>query len=222
MKSTILVIGAVAFGLLAPATASAGPVLEQSPFPYYQTVAFSTDYTLGWSFTTNQAFNVGALDAYQIDTGGSQVRLYNATGTILASATVVSTDPVEGSPFSFYSQAISPVALAAGQTYYIAEDVGSGTGALVAGFGLTTDPAITYGSAVSANGLGNDPTTDVFGGGYDPGYFGPNFDIATSSVPEPATLTLFGIGALGGILWHAGRRWKERATTDRSRSREER
>ena len=69
------------------------------------------------SFTTNQAITVVALDAYAVNAAGNQVRLYDSTGTTLASATVLPTDPIEGSPTQFFSHAITPLSLAAGRTY---------------------------------------------------------------------------------------------------------
>jgi hypothetical protein len=53
----------------------------------------------GWSFTTNQAVNVTALDAFDpTGTGAGGVRLYTGSGTVLASATVTTSDNQEGSP----------------------------------------------------------------------------------------------------------------------------
>jgi len=150
--------------------------------------------TLGWSFTTTQAITVDALDALNVDAGGSVVDLWSSTGTLLASGTVLSTDPNEGSPMAFFEDSITPVSLAAGKTYYIDESVTS-----IASFsyynatGLTTNSAITYDAPVSALGVEMDPTSDFFVGlGATNGYFGPNFDIAASpTAPEPANAFLF-------------------------------
>ncbi len=129
------------------------------------------------------------------------MRLYNASGTVLASATVTFSDKQEGSPAAFYSQAISPVSLAADTTYYIAQDFSAFSNSAFSTHldflvtGLTTDAAITFDGEVAAVGLGTNPTTDATGGGYNPAFFGPNFDIA---VPEPSTLLLLAAG-LGGL-----------------------
>ena len=49
--------------------------------------------TAGWSFTTNQAVDLTALDAFDPKgTGAGGVRLYNAAGTVLASATITTND----------------------------------------------------------------------------------------------------------------------------------
>lgn len=127
------------------------------------------------------------------------MRLYDGLGNVLASATITTSDPQEGSPVPFYSQAITPVLLAANTTYYIAEDWAATTTGYGLVTGLTTNSAITYDGAVSAFGQGNDPTTDINGGSDNPAYFGPNFDISTASVPEPSTL-VGGITALTGSL----------------------
>ncbi|HET6239382.1 MAG TPA: PEP-CTERM sorting domain-containing protein [Acetobacteraceae bacterium] len=116
---------------------------------------------------------------------------------MLASATVTNRDPQEGSPILFYSQAISPVSLAPGTTYFIAQDISANStpvDAVVAG--LTTDAAITYVGGVAANGLGGTPTGDAAGGSFNPASFGPNFDLA--AVPEPSMLVLLAAG-LGGL-----------------------
>jgi hypothetical protein len=152
--------------------------------------------SVGWSFTTNTAISITALDAWNVaGAAGSPVRLYNSGGTTLASATVLNTDPAIGAPTSFFSHAINPVPLAAG-TYYIAEDIVISTPFQASVSGLTTNPAITYGAGVSAVGFGLKPTTDFFATPQNPGYFGPNFNFVT--VPEPSTIAL-GIAGLAGF-----------------------
>ena len=139
MRRSIL---AAVFGLLAPAVARAGPVFE---FTSTGTTTGS-DISLGFRFTTNQAISVVALDAHVVNAAGNQVRLYDASGTTLASATVLPTDPTEGSPTLFYSHAITPVALQAGQTYYVAEDYAAGDPPSLWDVTFTSvHPSVTYG-----------------------------------------------------------------------------
>jgi hypothetical protein len=175
----------------------AGPVLEYtgaiSPLS-------AGDQSFGWSFTTNQAITVNALDALDPTGSGAAgtVRLYDGSGTVLASVKVTTSDPQEGSPISFYTQSISPVLLAANAIYYIVED----TSANVTTFdvrvtSLTTDPAITYDGLVAANGQGQNPTSANGYGSLNSGIFGPNFDIGPTAVPEPNSLALLGIGFAG-------------------------
>jgi hypothetical protein len=120
------------------------------------------------------------------------VRLYDGGGNILASATLNTGDAQEGSPIPFYTQAITPVSLAAGQTYYIAQDTQDSTTEFYGSTdGPSTSPLITYGSGVSGFNNGSTPTSDNFGGQVYPSYFGPNFDASPATAvttPEPATL----------------------------------
>jgi hypothetical protein len=191
----IMISAAMLTGALA-ATASADPVLEFTGGS--SSTSGGGDITVGWAFTTTTAISVTALDAFD-PTGDGFVQLYDGSANVLASATVTTSDSTEGSPTSFFSAAITPVTLAANTTYYIAEDVvaTAGTSFLVWTGAPTTSSLITYGGSVSDNGLAATPTTDVVNsGGLDPAYFGPNFD-AAAVLPEPASLTLFGLGLAG-------------------------
>ena len=145
----------------------------------------------GFSFTTNQSVTIDALADFHALATGSNVRLYNSQGTVLASATVFSTDPTDG-PFNFHG--ITPVTLAASTTYYIAADTVIGQLGEYSVTGLTTNLAISFGVGVEAFGLGNKPTSDIQGGANNPGYFGPSFEI--SAVPEPSGFALLGIGTI--------------------------
>ena len=199
---------AVAFGILATEAAHAGPVFE---FTSTGTLSAS-DASLGFSFTTNQAISVVALDAYGVNAAGSQVRLYNAAGTTLASATVLPTDPIEGSPTSFFSHAITPLSLMAGQTYYIAEDYASGDPRPLFDARFTRiDPSVAYGSQVFAFGQGQNPTSNGVPTPFiHDGFFGPNFDIAT--VPEASSLVM-GLTAMAlGLCRHWRRESQARRT----------
>jgi hypothetical protein len=174
---------ALSFGFLAPGAAHADLAFE---FTSTGTINAS-DASLGFRFTTSQAISVVALDVYGVNPAGTQVRLYNAAGTTLASATVLATDPIEGSPTPFFSHAITPLSLMAGQTYYIAEDYREVDPDPLANATFTKiDPSVAYGSAVFAFGLGQNPTSNALNIPFlHNGYFGPNFDIAT--VPEPSS-----------------------------------
>jgi hypothetical protein len=180
-------------------SASADPVLEFSGGS--SSTSGGGDLTVGWAFTTTTAISVTALDAYD-PTGDGFVQLYDGSSNVLASATVTSGDPTEGSPTAFFSAAITPVTLAANTTYYIAEDVVATdtTTFLVTTGTPTTSSLITYGGSVSDNGLAATPTADALNANaVDPAYFGPDFDAVAA--PEPASLTLFGFGVAGlGVI----------------------
>jgi hypothetical protein len=171
----------------------------------------SGDTTVGFSFSTNNAFSIDALGAYGPVTGGTTVRLYDSGQNVLAT-TVVTTADVQGDTFfgeSFYFHFITPVSLAAGQTYYIVEDLPPHTNWLGNGGAdsITTDPAINFLGGVAQLGEGGFPTTDtIFHGTINPAYFGPDFEI--EAVPEPATLALAATGAacLMGYGWRRRRR----------------
>src|SRR5262249_34043423 len=102
--------------------------------------------------------------------------LYDGGGHILASATLTTADAQEGSPIRFYTQAITPVTLAANQTYYIAEDILGNTTQFYVRTGTpTTSPLITYGASVVHRGAGGARGGGGGGGGpLHPGFVGPD------------------------------------------------
>jgi hypothetical protein len=158
-------------------------------------------WSLGWSFTANTGLSVTALGYYNATlTGGAvglgagcncgDVGIFNSTGNLLASAQVTSSDPVIG---FFNYQAITPVDLAAGQTYYILAETGSSDYTWGVN-GLTVIPNITFDSDayISSPTLAFGTTSQGIGVAQGGGYFGPNFQASTTSAPEPSSLLLFG------------------------------
>jgi hypothetical protein len=214
LKAMRFPVAAVVVAILAPAPVTAGPVLE---FNTGVPIGISIDSTVGWAFTTNSAITVTALDAYLVADStvtSTNVRLYGANAVTLASATVSTSDTLEGSPFAFYSHTLAAaVTLAANTTYYIAEDTYEGGNAATSSTlyalatGVTTDPSITYLNGVDAlEQLGANPTSGDISGIYGPDWFGPNFDIAPAAVPEPSSLVLMCMGGIAGL----GYAWRRR------------
>lgn len=188
MNNIIPWLVAAVLGFVPVVAARADPVAEYSSGAFGGT---GGNWSVGWSFTTNEAISVTALDIWN---GGSQVasnfnvRLYDSSGNTLATANVVDTDPDEG---GFYAHSITPVTLNADQIYYIAEDLSGGRTLIYDATGITTNPIITFGGGVSAYNLGENPTSDNIGLGAS---FGPNFDAVPTAAPEPSSLTLTAAG----------------------------
>jgi Domain of unknown function (DUF4082)/PEP-CTERM motif len=212
MKATLLASAVIAAVTTICGAGPAWAVLALQ-FSTLSTGTPGFDASAGWSFTTNEKISVTALDAFDPkgDGAAGTVRLYNASGTVLASAKVTTTDPKEGSPIMFFSAKLSkPLVLAAMTTYFIAEDLGTATTANGNVSGLTTSSAIKYDGEVAARGQGKNPTTDATGGAFSPGIFGPNFDVTlgASAVPEPSTwaMMLLGFAGIGFAGYLASRK----------------
>lgn len=173
-----------------------------------------TQLSLGFSFTATSAVTVTSLGYY--DFGGDgfatahEVGIFDSAGTLLASAglNAGSGDALIG---QFRYASITPLSLAAGQTYVIAATThGSAdpwaygnaypADATVSDFHTTVPIVITANSALflyqSDNQLRN-PTEHYSNYTF---YAGPNFTIL--GVPEPAnwTMMLSGFGLVGAVL----------------------
>ncbi len=142
----------------------------------------------GYSFVTNEAVTINALADFAPLATGTDVRLYNGLGTVLAEATVTPSDPSDG---TFNFAAISPLSLPAASIFYLAADTATGQPGEWSVTGLTTNPAITFSGPVESFGFGNNPTSDLQNGALSPAYFGPSFAI----VPEPSAYLTAMIGS---------------------------
>ncbi len=191
LLGTLALIGALG------ATDAAADTLAFTPAGVPVDILFPNSYVnLGIVFMANTNFSVDALGFYdQSDlTGPETVGLYDSSGNLLASAIVSLSDSVVG---GYLFQSITPVALTAGDTYTVDAYVGANDWS----YGATAPNSAAevtyeyhdyaYGGALSY------PTQTINEAPSQKGtYYGPNFEIE-STLPEPATLTLFGAGLLG-------------------------
>jgi hypothetical protein len=201
-------------------SASATSVYNFSSAP----TATDTTLSFGFQFSTNTAITVASLGYF--DDGGDgfasvhRVGIFDSDGDLLASTTLGTgtTDPLVG---QFRFQSITPILLAAGQTYTLAATTGGSAdpwaygdaGTTLADF--TVDPRISIAQDAarflyqSDNHLRN--PTEHFAYTL---YAGPSFEIGSgiTATPEPDTgAVLGGLGVLAGVLFTWKRRVRRKA-----------
>jgi hypothetical protein len=158
-----------------------------------------SNWSLGYKFHVDSNVTAVGLGTYDFNKDGlagpQQVGLWDSTGTLLASTFVDNSSALDG---VWRFKSIAPIVLNAGQSYYVASQGGEGYAYSPVDF--TVDSSITYErnawhyvGSTDASPLAFPDTADGM-----IGYFGGNVMLGTptTSVPEPFSLALLGVGAL--------------------------
>jgi hypothetical protein len=148
---------------------------------------------LGLVFTSNSTLSIDALGIYYQSslTAPEQVGLYDASGNLLASATVSLSDNLMG---GYLFHGIAPVTLTAGNTYTVDAYVGNNPWAYGTAAPITSGVTFKNSTYLYSGGLAFPTAT----GGYT--YYGPNLEIVSN--PEPRGLGLLvTLIVLGGCLY---------------------
>jgi hypothetical protein len=207
MKSWHLIPGlAIALSACGQGTFEAMPDFagtgSQEGSPVSSAIYSGINGPVGWTFQTTTDVSVTALGAfgYVIPTGGLEVGIWNASGTLLASQSVGSGGTTVGQ--SLY-ESISPVLLTPGQTYYIA----AWSSRFVLNAIAVTPNTSPNGYATMSPDIQLGLVAYGAGGGFSfpgttDGYVGcaiiaPNFEF--QAVPEPAVGWLAAAGVAGFI-----------------------
>ena len=211
---TLLLGGTFAFALSGLAPASAAVTALGVDFTSPVDAFDNSAWTVGYQFVANSSVSVSGLATWNSwsAAGSVEVGLWDSSQNLLASASVSNTSPTIGSADWSYTS-IAPIALTAGDTYYVGS-YGSAANFAVYASGFTVDPRITYvhdayiydafalafpyaSAGISAAAGGGD-----FGGNVILG--APEPSTAVLGAPEPSTWAMLLIGFAG--LGYAGYR----------------
>jgi hypothetical protein len=175
-------------------------ITEAVEYTSTSTLNDSRPYTLGYEFITTTTLDINAL-GYWVDgnSNNHQVGLWTSTGTLLASTTVLSTDPIVG---NFQYDSIADVILAPGDYIIGGEFLGNNDPFPYDALGVTTIPGFTWVTDWQIQSAGLNFPTDTTGGSYGAnGILLANFSVNTGAIPEPVTLALTAAGLAGlGLL----------------------
>ncbi len=194
----------LAFASVILATAGTGARLYAGPSidPAVTYTSTSTDFdsrpfTLGYEFTLSSAVTVDAL-GYWVDGNGDDhdVGIWNSSGNLLTSTTVLGTDPVTA---NFAWASVSDLTLGPG-TYTIGGQLNqtvSGNEFPAAALGVSTIPGFTWVADEQIEGTGLVFPTEVDGGYGNNGILTVDFSVTSgNSVPDGAST----LGMVGGAM----------------------
>jgi hypothetical protein len=166
-------------------------------------------FTTGYTFTVNTPIDVTQLGVWDPVAGAPLTRnhpvgIWDQAGTLLGSATVLTTSPMTA---GFQFVPVTPFELDPGQTYTIGAfypntgpDLDADQPLRSNATGFTPAAAVSFGT--NRNIFNNAGLTEPNANfpGSNPAFFGPNFQFGpvapSPPVPEPTTLVLFGLGGL--------------------------
>ena len=203
---TYFAIGSIALGATLALSSASAQAAVTAPGVDFTSPGYSTssnyNWTLGYQFTANAGATVTGLATWDSwNTAGSvEVGLWDAGGNLITQASVSNTSPTIGSADWSYT-AISPVALTAGDTYYVGS-YGTAAGYTWDTGGFTVDSRINFVKDLWNYGAYGLPSqTDNL-----QGFFGGN--VVLGGVPEASTwaMMLLGFAGLGFIAFRKSSR----------------
>jgi hypothetical protein len=188
-------------GLLTLASSPASAFFAASNVNISSAGAGGFPQMLGWQFSIAQSLTVTSLGLFDENSDGlvnsHTVGIFADTGgAALMTAIVDANTNNLVSGFQFAPVIGGPITLTAG-TYRIGADYPVSGDNYFFAASASFDPNITYLQGAGAFGSGTFQFPSTLTSSNSVKYLGPNFEFTAASVPEPATLGLFGLGGAG-------------------------